>query len=186
MFHRHAPIIPKDPSELVDKVELHFQCRPQVFDGIHIGRLCGPLHDTKQLIRKPRLDWFCHVFGIVVMLKYNLRWIDVVFCKHATRILLQDLTVDMIHPSLYLTYQTRSYCSHTFPNQNGTSAMLNNFEHSPIREPFRRCSLAPSASIRAEMIELCLVRKYHVLPIFNSPILVLLGKSQASTTVLPS
>jgi hypothetical protein len=67
------------------------------------------------------------------MLKDNLQWIEVVLYKRATRIRLQDLTVDMlIHLALYLTDQTRFHCSHTSPNHDGTSAMLNSFEHCPI------------------------------------------------------
>ena len=102
-------------------------------------------------------------------------------------ILLQDLIVNiLIYPSLYLTYQTKFHYTHASSNHNGTSAMLNNFEHCPICKLFQHLNVALNVSIRAKSINLHVICKYHIPPILNYLILVLFTKFQARTNVLES
>ena len=90
----------------------------------------------------------------------------------------------LIHSFLYMIYQTRSHCNHVFSNYNGTSTMLNNFEHYSIYKPFQRLSSAPNAFIRAKTIDFRLIYKDHMLPILNYLILELFSKFQANTYVI--
>lgn len=56
-------------------VQPPFECRPEVFDRIKIGRLCRPLHNIERLTQQPLFHHLCRMLRVIVMLKDDTLWI---------------------------------------------------------------------------------------------------------------
>src|SRR5947207_12372419 len=96
-----------------------------MLDQVEVWRLWRPLQSLKWLLIQPFMDTSCHVFGVPVLLENDPIGVHVIPFNRSNHLIFQDLLVQMlIHYALNSTHKSRPMGSHTAPDHDRTSAML--------------------------------------------------------------
>ncbi|KAI9571215.1 hypothetical protein HD554DRAFT_2017383 [Boletus coccyginus] len=87
----------------------------------------------KILLLKPILHLFASMFGVIVLLKDDVRRIKTIKLQRIEQFILQNLKVKVpIHPTINLGSIANSLPSHTAPHHQRTSSKLHCTFHQPI------------------------------------------------------
>ena len=90
----------------------------------------GQVSTSKSLHWQPLLDWFCSIFKIVIMLKYDTRRFEMVPINCLHEPILKNAKIhSLCHLPLYLAHVMPATGSHTTPHKNYTTSMCNCLTH---------------------------------------------------------
>ncbi len=112
------------------------ELRPEIFNGIEVWRLCWPLHDRYLMALEPCLGLFAGVFGVIILLEYDLFKGFTPMLQTLLKFILQNLNIKVcIHLSLNLTAVSNPIPSHTALYHQASFPKLQCSFHQPITKP---------------------------------------------------
>ena len=113
---------------------------PKVFNGMYICWLRGPHHNFKSTVLEPFLCLLALVFGVIVLLEGDIRWLLLVILHWFLKFIIQNAHEKVsIYPSINFGCMPRSFPGHTAPDHQKTSSKLD--------RPHTSLALNPSPGI---------------------------------------
>jgi len=165
-------------------VEPSLQRRPEVLDRVEVWRLGWPLQNLEWLPIQPLLDTPRFVLRVIVLLENGSLGIHVVPFDRSEQVVPQDSLVHMlVHHTLDLAHESRAVGGHAAPDHDGSASMLDCLLDMAWLLALTVANPAPRTPIRAEAIDLRLIRPYHMLPVVDGPVPVAFSKLETGLDV---
>ena len=109
---------------------------PEMFNWVYVRRVCRPYNSLKILLLQPFLHLSTGVLGIIILLKHDVRRIEMIILQGIQQFMHQNLKVQIaIHPTINIGSISHSLPSNTPPQNHKTpskcDSSLNQTTHKP-------------------------------------------------------